>query len=112
MGEKHVRRLNAAGTARLVFGTADDRSVYSESNHPTARRFAGLGANGVKYAISIWTDANSMQGVDNQTFGSRHPSVCQFVLCDGSVRAIPPNIDLKILTRLANRHDGEPIGDF
>jgi prepilin-type N-terminal cleavage/methylation domain-containing protein len=112
LGEKHVRRLNAAGTGRFVFGTADDRTVYSESNHNNFRRFAGLGADGVVYSLAQYVDTASVQAVDNRKFGSRHPNVCQFVLCDGSVKPIQNNIDINVLGRLANREDGQPIGDF
>jgi prepilin-type N-terminal cleavage/methylation domain-containing protein len=48
----------------------------------------------------------------DERFGSNHPGVCQFVLCDGSVRAIQNNIDLETLTRLAARNDGLPVGNF
>jgi prepilin-type N-terminal cleavage/methylation domain-containing protein len=112
LGEKHVRRLNAAGTARFVYGTADDRTIYSESNHNNFRRFAGTGADGVLYSLGLYVDSNSVQAVDNRKFGSRHPGICQFVLCDGSVKGIQNNIDIKILGRLANREDGEVIGDY
>jgi prepilin-type N-terminal cleavage/methylation domain-containing protein/prepilin-type processing-associated H-X9-DG protein len=112
MGEKHVRWLNAAGTARFVWGTADDRTVYSMGNANNFRRFAGLGGDAVAYSLAAFVDSASVQAVDNRKFGSRHPTVCQFAFCDGSVKPLPNNIDLRILTRLANREDGEPIGDF
>jgi len=104
--------MNAAGTARFVWGTADDRTVYSMTNNNNQRRFAGLGGDGVAYSLATFTDSASVQAVDNRKFGSRHPGICQFVLCDGSVKAIQTNINLQILTRLANREDGETIGDF
>src|SRR5262245_30533149 len=112
MGEKHVRWLNAAGTARFVWGTADDRTVYSMNNANNFRRFAGLGGDGVAYSLAAFVDSASVQAVDNRKFGSRHPTVCQFVFCDGSVRPLQNNINLDILTRLGNREDGLPIGDF
>lgn len=112
MGEKHVRRMNAAGTARFIFGTADDRTVYSMNNSNNFRRFAGLGGDDVAYSLATFVESQSVQAVDNRKFGSRHPTVCQFVFCDGSVKGIQTNIDLRILTRLANREDGEPIGEF
>jgi prepilin-type N-terminal cleavage/methylation domain-containing protein len=112
LGEKHVRWLNAAGTARFIWGTADDRTVYSMANNNNQRRFAGLGGDGVQYTLASFVDSASVQAVDNRKFGSRHPGLCQFALCDGSVRPIQNNIDLKILTRLGNREDGEPLGDF
>ena len=45
----------------------------------------------------------------NQCFGSRHPGVCQFVFCDGSVRAVPVTISLDVLTYLGLPADGVPI---
>lgn len=112
MGEKHVRWLNAAGTARLQWGTADDRSVYNSGNANNSRRFAGLGSDGGQYTIAIFVESQSVQALDNRKFGSRHPNVCQFVLCDGSVRPLRTNIDVTTLTRLSVRDDGEPIGEF
>ena len=44
-------------------------------------------------------------------FGSRHPGVTQFVFCDGSVRALPTNIDLVVYEALATRNQGEVVSD-
>jgi len=109
MGEKHVRRLPASGQGNFVFGTADDRTVYGATNANNYRRFAGLGNNGDQYTIARYDFTNFVQALDNRSFGSRHPSVCQFVLCDGSVRTIKENIDITTLSRLANKADGEAI---
>lgn len=48
---------------------------------------------------------------DNYTnrFGSYHPGVCQFALCDGSVVAISTNISGTMLGNLANRSDGQTV---
>jgi prepilin-type N-terminal cleavage/methylation domain-containing protein len=43
-------------------------------------------------------------------FGSAHPDVLQFGLCDGSVHAVPRNIDLEIYLRLTVRNDEKPVG--
>jgi prepilin-type N-terminal cleavage/methylation domain-containing protein len=45
-------------------------------------------------------------------FGSAHPGVCQFVFGDGSVRALPNNIDILTLTWLIMRNDGQVIAGF
>jgi prepilin-type N-terminal cleavage/methylation domain-containing protein/prepilin-type processing-associated H-X9-DG protein len=113
MGEKQVRRMNAAGTNRLVWGTADDRSVYTDGNLNNSRRFAGIDAKtGDQYKLDGFTSAESVQGVDNQAFGSLHSSAVQFVFCDGSVRAINKQINLTTLGNLAERDDGNVIGDY
>jgi hypothetical protein len=36
----------------------------------------------------------------------------QMVLADGAVRVITDNVDLTTYKRLADRDDGNPIGDF
>jgi prepilin-type N-terminal cleavage/methylation domain-containing protein len=36
-------------------------------------------------------------------FGSLHPAVVQFVMCDGSVQAIPKETDIAVLDRMATR---------
>jgi prepilin-type N-terminal cleavage/methylation domain-containing protein len=44
-------------------------------------------------------------------FGSWHTGVCQFVLCDGSVRPFANTLDGFTLRRLAVRNDGEANGN-
>jgi prepilin-type processing-associated H-X9-DG protein len=50
-----------------------------------------------------------VDGIYARKFGSWHPGVCQFVFCDGSVRAIRTSIDTANLRRLAVRNDREVI---
>jgi prepilin-type N-terminal cleavage/methylation domain-containing protein len=42
-------------------------------------------------------------------FGSWHPGICQFAMCDGSVQSISTSIDLEAYRRLGVRDDGETI---
>ena len=124
IGEKHVRRLNAAGTQPFRFGTADDRSIYNAQNANNYRRYAGremeeipadsgvIQPNGELNRIAIYNFQDFVQGDDNRRFGSRHPGICQFVFCDGSVKQIQNSINIDTLGRLANREDGEAIGDY
>ena len=49
-------------------------------------------------------------GSSKFVFGSWHSGgSCGFVLADGSVRGIAPEVSLDTLSRLANRRDGQPI---
>jgi hypothetical protein len=41
-------------------------------------------------------------------FGSAHTSVTHFLMCDGSVRAIPRETDLNVLDRMATRAGDDP----
>jgi len=44
-------------------------------------------------------------------FSSHHAGGVNFLLGDGSVRTLRPNINLQIYHLLANRSDGQPVGD-
>jgi prepilin-type N-terminal cleavage/methylation domain-containing protein len=46
---------------------------------------------------------------DSFRFGGPHPGVCQFVLCDGSLRPINFMIDRTTFNRLGSRNDGKPL---
>jgi len=56
----------------------------------------------------IINPANLNQG-NTVRFGAAHPSGCQFVMCDGSVRTVAYGIDPQIHARLGNRQDGKPV---
>src|SRR5262249_6646153 len=97
VGEKHVR----AGS----FGQQEgDGSIYNgDPSNKNADRAAGPG-HGL---------AKSPQDAFNIQFGSAHSGgVCQFVLCDGSVRGIAPSVSETTLGRLAVRNDGQPVPDY
>ncbi len=65
---------------------------------------------------SRWTLPNARPLPDGSTpaardFGSAHPGVCQFIMCDGSAREISFSIDPLVHRRLGNRLDGEAVDD-
>jgi prepilin-type N-terminal cleavage/methylation domain-containing protein len=104
VGEKHVQLgqfgQEAAGDGPLYSGD-DIRAIVRVAGRQTAgpidRPFASSPQDPYR---------------PDERFGSYHPGVCQFVLCDGSVRAIPNSINIDTLTRLAAKNDGQPVGDF
>jgi len=51
------------------------------------------------------------QTTDAFRFGSPHPSGCQFVFCDGSVRTISYSVDPQVHLNACKRHDGQITGD-
>jgi prepilin-type N-terminal cleavage/methylation domain-containing protein len=98
-GEKHVR-------PNSLRGKNEDRSIFGGQNN-SVRRMAGLGANGDARPLR---PANDQTGVKaNESFGGPHSGVVQFVLADGSVRALALSTDLQTLTRLVARADGQPV---
>jgi hypothetical protein len=101
LGEKHVFPGN--------FGVANgDGSIYCDFNGRNFLRIAGP-----RYPLATSPSQPDPYGnpIDSR-FGSYHPGVCQFVFCDGGVRAIPVSIDETTLGLLAARNDGQVIPDF
>jgi prepilin-type N-terminal cleavage/methylation domain-containing protein/prepilin-type processing-associated H-X9-DG protein len=116
VGEKHIR-------PNSQWGKNEDRSVY-DFNANCFNRNAGvdIDSNNVQQTYPLLADsapdAQSNPNA-NAVFGGPHAGVCQFVFCDGSVKAIrndlPPGtfsgntIVPGILHLLAVRNDGMPL---
>jgi prepilin-type N-terminal cleavage/methylation domain-containing protein len=98
IGEKHVR-IGELGRA------ADgDEAYYSGYNYDTAQRSGGWYIDGgVRQNKPLMKPTDAASTI---RFGSWHPGICQFVFCDGSVHALPVNIDVDVLRRLTVRNDG------
>jgi prepilin-type N-terminal cleavage/methylation domain-containing protein/prepilin-type processing-associated H-X9-DG protein len=89
-GEKHVN-INQFGTVGA------DASAYN-GDKGTAHRGAGPG----RLLARAPTDTGTR-------FGSYHTGICNFVFCDGSVRALSNSLDGTTLGLLASRNDGTPV---
>ncbi len=107
IGEKHVRpdrfgnRLSGAGPNGSTGFTGDDgdNCIYNGDHYDTFARVAGPTNGLARYVTEAY----------NSNFGSFHPQICQFVFCDGRVRALSVSIDGDNLARLVNRKDGEVV---
>jgi prepilin-type processing-associated H-X9-DG protein len=80
------------------FDRGDDQSMYA----------------GYDYDATRWTSLGLVPLRDDwewelDRFGSAHPGVCNFVMLDGSVRAISYEIDAEIHRRLGSRKDGQVV---
>lgn len=95
VGEKHVR-LSRWGIAQ------EDGAVYN-GDHPG--NFSRCGGPG--YPL-----AKSPTDVFNDNFGSYHEGLCNFLMGDGSVRAVSVLIATDLLGKLTNRNDHEAVGEF
>ena len=102
-GEKHIR-------PKSLRGLNEDRSVFSGVRN-THRRMAGIDPPSGEIRPLLSPEVQTPP-LANSSFGGPHPGVCQFVLCDSSVRPISINIDLQTLTGLVTRSGGEPVGKF
>ncbi len=112
IGEKHVPNLHIGkknlaqldGPAYRGKGNASATDYHSRG---WSIRTAGPG-------FGLITNSHEDCGVTSSTrdsacgsaFGSYHPGVVQFVLCDGSVRAISSTASQIVLGFIANRQDG------
>jgi prepilin-type N-terminal cleavage/methylation domain-containing protein len=56
---------------------------------------------------NTWNNPTHTGEARNTGFGSAHPGVCLFGLCDGSVRPLSLNIDIFTQWKLADANDGE-----
>lgn len=90
VGDKHV------SVTRLGEGGLDSSAYNGDKG--SAFRKAGPGAPLERILTST-----------SNRFGSTHTGVCQFVLGDGSVRALNVTIDTTTLGRLADKADGQVV---
>jgi hypothetical protein len=102
-GEKHVPQ---GMFGRLKVG---DGPLYSGAWTVFPARLAGIEDPLAQGPTDLTPSAGVVDGIYARKFGSWHPGICQFVFCDGSVRAIRNSIDTANLRRLAARNDGEVI---
>jgi len=102
-GEKHIR-------PNSLRGKNEDRSVFSGVRN-THRRMAGLDPTSLEQRPLLSPEIQT-PALSNSSFGGPHPGVCQFALCDGSVRPIAITADLSVLTALATRGQGEVVGEY
>jgi prepilin-type N-terminal cleavage/methylation domain-containing protein len=94
VGEKHVPR-GLTGTYPW------DCSLY-DGHNPVCNTRAG----GPDFPIAADTRDLGWK------FGSYHPTICQFALCDGSVTPVLSLIDPVVLGRLTQRDDGQVISSY
>lgn len=79
----------------------DDQSMY-----------VGYDQDQTRWAAVDWPPTRDTTTPFPERFGSSHPGVAVFLMCDGSVHAIAYSIDAQTFRRLGNRRDGMPVGEF
>ncbi len=99
VGEKHVPE------AWFTRSDRGDGLVYEGVHPPYA--YARIAGPGFPLA-----GPNDLSDTGPSRFGSFHPGICQFVMGDGSVRAVQVSLAEDVLYRLAHRADGQPMPDF
>ena len=100
IGEKHLRP--AGQTPGAVYDPNADIVVFSAGIQNSFHRRGG----------ASWPIAQNPLTTINSQFGSWHPGVCQFVLADGSTRAIKNSLPGTTLGFLTNIADGQVTTDL
>ncbi len=90
-GEKYVNIADPDGNG------GDDQSMYM-GDDADVRRWG---------TMAPLSDLTRIATRD--AFGSRHPTTCSFVMCDGSVHAVPFTVDALVHELSCNRRDGSII---
>ena len=119
VGEKFWRRNDLRNKDGNIGSDRTDGSVFVQDGN--WREY--LAARNMRYPMRTASENDTGDGwvEDNPTknafargagFGSAHPQTVHFLLGDGAVRGISPNINLRIQWRLADRDDGLEIGEF
>ena len=95
IGEKHIRPSR--------YGIAPEDGAIYNGDHPA--NFSRCGGPGSPLAKSPTAPYQT-------NFGSSHDQMCNFLLADGSVRAVNVLIATDILGRLTVRNDNEIISEY
>jgi prepilin-type N-terminal cleavage/methylation domain-containing protein len=92
IGEKQVPRSQ--------YGVAPGDGAFFNGDHEW--NFARVAGPGLALARGP-TDTTNWTNI----FGSAHPGIVQFAMCDGSVRSLTVGMDTTVLGNLAVRNDGQ-----
>jgi prepilin-type N-terminal cleavage/methylation domain-containing protein len=101
-GEKHVIVGTFGDGGDYTGGTGGQGDGAFFNGDPENQNAARIASHSCPLALSP-TDGYY------RNFGSWHHDVCQFVFCDGTVKAVGTSIDLANYRRLGIRNDGEVV---
>ena len=113
-GRAHTLLLGEMGGSVLIWWSGTNSSLRNVGGGIDS----GADVGGYMAAIEAAALMNQELPVDEAQaltvggFASQHQGGAYFAFADGSVRFISSRIDHETLRRLANRHDGELIGEF
>lgn len=107
VGEKHITAKEIGKCC--IGGDYQDGNIYwqvgSWGEYTVGRQ--------VRVVTPLVPNKSFTSNSDSQTaFGSWHDGMAQFLMGDGSVRAISNNVDVNLFRWLGNCRDGNVIGDF
>lgn len=108
------------GVRDITDGTSNTIMVGERSVTSAAGIWPGVGANDFENDAVTECSHGSRPNHSITSFSSPHEGGVHVVMCDGSVHFLSDSIDSKPVSegdlgtyqRLANRHDGLPVGEF
>jgi prepilin-type N-terminal cleavage/methylation domain-containing protein len=105
LGERHNGPIpgGASGGGHAVFETAWSAAVRDVDDLPDD--------HGHMVLFETQFRPNQLGG-DDKGLSAPHAGMCQFALCDGSVRAVSENIDAGLYNALGTRSGGEVVGEY
>jgi prepilin-type processing-associated H-X9-DG protein len=122
VGEKHIRPSSLVDPTNGNQHVNEDRSVFGAVANAYNRNIGvKINSNGAQKTFPLAQselDEDSIPNI-NAVFGGPHSGVCQFVFCDGSVKALSNSLSPGsfngntpvpgVLHKLGVRNDGLPI---
>jgi hypothetical protein len=104
----------------ITDGTSNTFAVGERSVTSSAGIWPGVGSNEFENDVMTECSHGSRPNRGLTSFSSPHTEGVQFLMCDGAVRFLSDTVDSKPVSegelgtyqRLANRHDGLPVGEF
>ena len=99
IGDRHIPPAISGAGVMEHYNQGDTAVFVSDTPHTLFRDTArGL--------------ASSPLDTNNRKFGSLHPGVTQFVMCDGHVEALSNDMDIDVLLKYAAIGDGDDPSDI
>ena len=99
IGDRHIPPAIAGAGVMEHYNQGDTAFFVSDTPHTLFRDTArGL--------------ASSPRDTNNRKFGSQHPGITQFVMCDGHVEALTNDTDIDVLLKYAAIGDGDDPSDI
>ena len=92
--------------------TAGGHSVYENAWNAAVREITEYTDDHGHMVLFETQFRPNQPGGDDKGLAAPHEGLCQFTLCDGSVRAITENIDAEIYDALATRRGREVIEEY
>ena len=111
VGEKYLSPLEYDGPPELARGGSDDHSMYG--GYDWDLNVWGGGDDTVNPIVERFRPYQDQIGwLTAGNYGSAHPGVFHVTFCDGSVRAVTFDIDLRSFANICDRRDGQVIPEF